>query len=198
MQVTRTLKFGSVGKSTVRRTVNEFVFGQAHRTVLATVTQASAEFTWHYAHAGDRRRFTWTNNVQNIYQQIWHWQVCVQLPTSADNVALPAYGRYTPLLQCGCCWAPAMQQSIDISCPPGPQQQTHKSGMRRANGTDGPATVTYTLLCILCKKCQQCTEHIPVYLTMLDRNWWIFFTYIKDSIRYNSVYLILACLKNFV
>ena len=42
------------------------------------------------------------------------YQVSVQLPTYADNVALPAFARRTLLLQ----------QSIDISCPPGPQQQT--------------------------------------------------------------------------
>jgi len=35
-------------------------------------------------------------------------QVCVQLPTYADNVALPAFARRTPLLL----------QSIDVSCPP--------------------------------------------------------------------------------
>jgi len=48
-------------------------------------------------------------------------QVCVQLPTSADNVALLAFPAE----------APAVQQSIDISWPPGPQQQT-----RRNDGTD--------------------------------------------------------------
>ena len=41
-------------------------------------------------------------------------KVCIQLPSHADNVALPAFARRTP----------AVQQSIDISCPPGPQQQT--------------------------------------------------------------------------
>jgi len=40
---------------------------------------------------------------------------CVQLPTYADNVALPAFARRTPLLQ----------QVIDISCPSmDPEQQT--------------------------------------------------------------------------
>jgi len=49
----------------------------------------------------------------------WQYQqVCVQLPTYADNVALPAFARRTPLLQ----------QSINISCPPGSQQQTCTSG----------------------------------------------------------------------
>ena len=38
-------------------------------------------------------------------------QICVQLPTYADNVALPA-----------------AQQPIDISCSRGPQQQTYSSG----------------------------------------------------------------------
>ena len=81
-----------------------------------------------------------------------------------------------------CCWAPccgaaaaehrrllrAMQQSIDISCPPGAQQQTRTSGVQPANSgtdrqtdrqtdgrTDGRPTVTQTLLRKLCKQCQQ-------------------------------------------
>ena len=45
-------------------------------------------------------------------------QVCVQLPTYADNVALPAFARCTPPLQ----------QSTNISCPPGLQQQICSSG----------------------------------------------------------------------
>ena len=51
-----------------------------------------------------------------------HELVCVQLPTSADSVALPTFGRRTSLLRHGCCWAPAVQQtvqqSIDIYCLP--------------------------------------------------------------------------------
>ena len=39
----------------------------------------------------------------------------------ADNVTLPAFA-------CRCCWAPAVQQSIDISCPTGQQQQAYSSG----------------------------------------------------------------------
>jgi len=45
-------------------------------------------------------------------------QVRIQLHTYADDVALPTFARNTPLLQ----------QSIYISCPPGPQQQTCSSG----------------------------------------------------------------------
>jgi len=37
----------------------------------------------------------------------------------ADNVALPAFAPRTPL----------QQQAIDISCLPGPQQQTFSSGL---------------------------------------------------------------------
>jgi len=47
--------------------------------------------------------------------------VCVQIPTYADNVALPAFARR-------CCWALILQQSIDIFCTPGPQQETSSSG----------------------------------------------------------------------
>jgi len=32
--------------------------------------------------------------------------------------------------------APAVQQSIDISCPLGPQQQTRRTLLQRTNGTD--------------------------------------------------------------
>ena len=39
---------------------------------------------------------------------------------------------------------------------------------------------------------------VCVHFLMLDRNWWIFFTCIKESISYNYVYLILACANNFV
>jgi len=54
-----------------------------------------------------------------------------RLPTSADNVTLLTFAderrvavRRAPL-------------SIDISCPPGPQQQTRHSGMQLSiNGTD--------------------------------------------------------------
>jgi len=64
---------------------------------------------------------------------------CVQLPTYADNVVLPAFAAVRRaaarlLLTAG---PPAVQQSIDISWPPGPQQQTSSSGMRRPDETDG-------------------------------------------------------------
>jgi len=50
-------------------------------------------------------------------------QVCDQLPASADNVTLLAV---------------VLQQSINICCSPGPQQQTHRNGVRQPNnGTDG-------------------------------------------------------------
>ena len=56
-------------------------------------------------------------------------QVCVQLPTSADSVALPAFAFARRaaawlLLTAG---SPAKRQSIDTSWPPGPQQQTRSS-----------------------------------------------------------------------
>jgi len=82
------------------------------------------------------------------------FRVHVQLPsvTYVDNVTLPAFPP------------PLLQQSIDISCPPGPQQQTCISGVWRPGGTDGQTdgrpTVAYTLLraahitCV-CEQCQQ-------------------------------------------
>ena len=57
----------------------------------------------------------------------------VQLPAPAVNVTLPAFARRTLLLTTGV----AVQQLIDISCLPGPRQQTRSIGMQRPNGTDG-------------------------------------------------------------
>ena len=78
-----------------------------------------------------------------------------------------------------CYWQPAaVQQSIDIhvvcSCPPGSQQQTRRSGVRRPNdGTDGrtdrrterrtPDSFMSTLLCILCRQCQQFGWEVQQY-----------------------------------
>jgi len=61
--------------------------------------------------------------------------------TCADNVALPAFACRKPLL------LRAGQQSIDIFCPPGPQQQTRSSGIAVVDPfwdrqTDGHRTVT--------------------------------------------------------
>jgi len=57
----------------------------------------------------------------------------------ADNVALAAFAAARRaaarlLLTSG---PPAVQQSIDMSWRPGPQQQTHTNGARQASGTDG-------------------------------------------------------------
>jgi len=58
-------------------------------------------------------------------------EVCVQHPTSADNVALAAFAAAhraaALLLTVG---PPAVQQSIDISWPQGSQQRTRSSGVR--------------------------------------------------------------------
>jgi len=55
-------------------------------------------------------------------------------------VALPAfaaeYRAAAPLLLSD------VQQSIDISCPPGAQQQTHSSGVRMMGHADGRPIVS--------------------------------------------------------
>jgi len=67
----------------------------------------------------------------HLYNTIQVSEVCVQLPTYANNVALFAFARRTPLLQ----------QSVAISCPPGPQQQTRSCGW--ADGTRRPCSAYY-------------------------------------------------------
>jgi len=51
---------------------------------------------------------------------------CLQLPTSAGNVALPAFAVA----------APVAQRSINISYPPCPQQQTRRTLLQWDNGGD--------------------------------------------------------------
>jgi len=52
--------------------------------------------------------------------------------------------------------APTVQQSIDISYPLGPQQQTHHMQRQQAHGQmDGHRTVAQILLSILYQQCQQ-------------------------------------------
>jgi len=64
-------------------------------------------------------------------------EVCVQLPTSAVNVALPALLLCTVLRPCAAV-APGMQQSIDITPTrqAGPQQQTRHTLLQWKNGTE--------------------------------------------------------------
>jgi len=49
--------------------------------------------------------------------------LCVQLTASADNLTLLAFAAV----------GPALQQLINISCPLGPQQQTHHSTVWQPN-----------------------------------------------------------------
>jgi len=61
-----------------------------------------------------------------------------QLPTSADNVALPAFAaaRRAAARLLLTAHPPRVKQSINISCPPGQRQQTRSSSTRLPNGTD--------------------------------------------------------------
>ena len=82
-------------------------------------------------------RIRWVYGVE-IWQQrtlvIAIYQVSVQHPTSAVNVTLLAFAaerRAAAAERCG------RAASIDISCPPGAQQQTHSSAVQQANdGTE--------------------------------------------------------------
>jgi len=56
-----------------------------------------------------------------------------------DNVAFAAFaaGRHAAAWLLLTADLSSVQQSIDISWPPGPQQQTRSGGVRRPDGTDG-------------------------------------------------------------
>ena len=62
-------------------------------------------------------------------------QVCVKLPTSADNVALSAFAAARRAAARLLLTTAAVQQSINISWLPGPQQQTRSGGVEQPNGT---------------------------------------------------------------
>jgi len=68
--------------------------------------------------------------------------VRVQLPTSAVNVTPLAFAADRRAAVAGgskggrACCRRAVQQSIDVACPLGPQQQTCRTLQQRANGTD--------------------------------------------------------------
>ena len=64
---------------------------------------------------------------RNILHTLTVRNKSVQLPTSADNVTLLAFAAVRR----------AAATSIDISCPPGPQQQTRRTLVQRPiDGTD--------------------------------------------------------------
>jgi len=54
-------------------------------------------------------------------------QVRAQLHTSADNEALHAFARRDATAAARLLLTAAVQQSIDIFCTPGPQQQTRRA-----------------------------------------------------------------------
>jgi len=58
----------------------------------------------------------------------------MRLKTSQCSASHVSWQRDTAR---SCWWAPAVQQSIAISCPPGPQQQTRRTLLQRSmDGTD--------------------------------------------------------------
>jgi len=76
-------------------------------------------------------------NDHDVFYYSFVLGVICYLRIHADKVALLEFARRTPLLQ----------QSINISCPPGPQQQTCSSGFAAVGPywdrqTDGHRTVS--------------------------------------------------------
>ena len=67
--------------------------------------------------------------LQLLWQCLWHNTQTEHLASlcSASDVSWQRDTAHS------CCCAPAVQQSIDISCVPGPVQQTRRSGVRRPN-----------------------------------------------------------------
>ena len=59
---------------------------------------------------------------------------CERPFTVRTNLCSASYVRWQCDSACSCCWAPAVQQSIDrpISCLPGPQQETRSTLLQRS------------------------------------------------------------------
>jgi len=86
-------------------------------------------------------------------------QVCIQLPTSADNVTLPAFA--------------AVGHVVHISCPQGPQLQTHRGGWTMGQ-TDRRTP-------------EQCQQLVKGAVAMMDKNMTclVHFCYKAPSIKQN-------------
>jgi len=70
--------------------------------------------------------------------------------TTTTNVPLPAFARRTP----------AVQQSIDIFYPPGPQQQTRSSGTdKRTDSANNNIALS-----VICCSLQHTTKRANLYL----------------------------------
>ena len=68
-----------------------------------------------------------------------------------------------------CCWALAMQQSIDISCPPGPEQQTQQwsaAGKQWDKRTDGRTPDQYI------GPAQHTTRVVPISANVKPAEFW--------------------------
>jgi len=73
-------------------------------------------------------RSTASVHVQSVQEIKWE-QVCFSYLRTLKTL------HYPHLLRPRAAAAPAVQQSIDISYPPGPQQQTRRTLLQRADGT---------------------------------------------------------------
>ena len=107
----------------------------------------------HPSHASCTSSLTTSDRTPGLCLETHDQARVVQLPTSPEHTALPAHAVADR-------WPAANQQSINISCPLGSQQQTRRlSGMRQTNSvtdgrltdkrTDRHPTVSRNLLCIL-------------------------------------------------
>jgi len=102
--------------------------------------------------------------IPGAVESCLHWpenertskRVCVRLPTSADDVTLPAFAAERGAAAAGRRTAVATMLSDDIYRPPGPWQQTRCSCMRRPNDGTDRRTNTVPLhrsSRILCEQC---------------------------------------------
>ena len=85
------------------QTCQSLIISKICRSSNVLMIQSLCETMRHFAH------YKCQCYAHRIYQVFCRFllthtkQVFVQLPTSADNVALPASGRHMPLLWCSCC-----------------------------------------------------------------------------------------------
>ena len=114
-------------------------------------------------------------------------QVCVQLSTSADNVALPAFAdehRAAVRLLLS-----TRQQPIDTFCLPGPQQQTRSCKMRCTNEIDrltDKQTGGWTLYHYTDPAPHRMKKHVMMPLRWKDWEWRCGFVDSKENKRAGS------------
>jgi len=103
-------------------------------SIVCTHCSSTGPDNWHHQWLTEISHWIHAISTTHYCAKIAKWRELAQILN--NNSAYYVSRQHDT--DCISCWTPAVQQSIDISCLPGPQQQTCRSGVQRPNdGKDG-------------------------------------------------------------